>query len=243
MDPDSPSAKEHRTVTRITTILETVAGAEGGVRLRDVVDVLDAPKSSVYGLVQGLAAVGYLEEREGVYRMGPAVTMLLSPNRSALISAARPALEHLRRQFDETVTLAVRVGYSTVYLDSVESSRPIRYSAPLRQRRPLYPTSAGKCLLAFMPPNLRGSYLVSAVDEGERGAVVAELAQVREEGVAYNRGDTLPDVTAAGAIVLLGDRPVAAVACAGPTNRMAGGLDAVGRAVRSTADDIARRIS
>lgn len=243
MDPASASAKEHRTVTRITTILETVAAAEGGVRLRDVVDVLDAPKSSVYGLVQGLAAVGYLEEREGVYRMGPAVTMLLSPNRSALISAARPVLEGLRRRFDETVTLAVRVGYSTVYLDSVESSRPIRYSAPLRQRRPLHPTSAGKCLLAFMPPNLRGSYLVSALEESDRGAVTDELSLIREEGVAYNRGETLPDVTAAAAIVLLGDRPVAAVACAGPTNRMAEELAVVGRAVRSAADDIAHRLA
>jgi len=242
-EPESASTKEHRTVTRVTTILETVAASEGGARLRDLVGVLDAPKSSVYGLVQGLAAVGYLEERDGVYRLGPAVAMLLSPNRSALTAAARPVLERLRDRFDETVTLAVRVGYSTVYLDSVESNRLIRYSAPLRRRRPLYPTSGGKCLLAFMPPSLRGGYLAGLASGEERTAIEDELAEIRRTGVAYNRGETLPDVAAAAAIVQLGERPVAAVACAGPLNRMADQLGLVGEEVLTAAKDIAHRLA
>ncbi len=242
-EPEPTSAKEHRTVTRMTTILETAAASEGGARLRDLVDIVDAPKSSVYGLVQGLAAVGYLEERDGVYRLGPAVSMLLSPNRSALTAAARPVLERLRDRFDETVTLAVRVGYSVVYVDSVESNRVIRYSAPLRQRRPLYPTSSGKSLLAFTPPSLRGGYLASIAEGDARAAIDDELAAVRRTGVAYNRGETLPDLAAAAAAVQVGQRPVAAVSCAGPLNRMVDQLDLVGEEAVTAAKDIAHRLA
>lgn len=232
-------AKEHRTVSRVMTILETVAGDPHGVRLSVLCGVLDAPKSSVFSLVKGLVASGYLTESEGVYQLGPAVGALLAMPRPSLIDVARPGMQDLRARFDETVMLATAVGNSLVYLVSVESTQAIRYSAPLRRRRPLYPPSTGKCLLAFMPPRRRASYLRELIGDPEAlPAIEAELESVRASGLAFNRGETVPDVSAAAAIVRVGGRPTASLAVAGPSVRLGPRLDEVGDAVRDAAQTI-----
>lgn len=238
---DAP--KEHRTVSRITTILELVAAEPHGARLASLAAALDAPRSSIHGLVKGLLAVGYLREDDGGYVLGPAVSALLAPGRPALPALARPGMQRLQQQFDETVMLAVPVGDSVVYLDAVESSQLIRYSAPRRQRRPMYPTSTGKCLLAHATPQRRESYLRRHIANDRRRAQVRrELAAAREAAVAFNRGETLPDVSAVASIVLSAGKPVAALAIAGPTTRMEGKLDEAAAAVLAAARAIAREL-
>ncbi|POX38012.1 hypothetical protein C3486_25230 [Streptomyces sp. Ru73] len=235
--------KEHRTVTRVMTILETAA-AHSGVRLNALCEVLDAPKSSVHGLVGGLVASGYLVEHDGGYALGPAVAALLSAPPPALADLARPAMERLREEFDETVMLAGPVGDTVVYLQVVESRQVIRYSAPLRTRRPLYPTSTGKVVLAHRSPARRDAYLRDRLpDAGRRAEVAEELSRVAAEGVAYNRGETLPDVSAAAGGVFQHGRLVACLAVAGPTARIAPHLDAIARTVRTTAAELSQRLA
>ncbi|MBE9375902.1 IclR family transcriptional regulator [Saccharopolyspora sp. HNM0983] len=232
-------AKQHRTVSRVTTILETVAADPRGVRLSALAEVLDAPKTSVHGLVKGLVATGYLREQQGCYLLGPAVGALLSSPDAQLAAAAHPQMQRLRDRFDETVMLAVLVGDSVVYLDSLESGQLIRYSAPLRTRRPVYPTSTGKCLLAHQPTARRDAYLDEHVDPADRERVRRELDEIAAEGVSRNRGETVPDVTAMAGIVLA-RRATASVAIAGPTERVSAHLDAMAGEVRETCARIAR---
>lgn len=238
---DSP--KQHRTVNRVTTILELVAADPHGARLATLATALDAPRSSVHGLVQGLLAVGYLRESGGAYEVGPAVNALLTPGRPALPALARPGMRRLRARFDETVMLAVAVGDSVVYLDSIESSQLIRYSAPRRQRRPMYPTSTGKCLLAHAPQHRRESYLRRHIaDEQRRADIHRELDEARVASVAFNRGETLPDVSAVAGIVLRAGKPAAALAIAGPTTRMDAKLDDAAVAVLDVARELSREL-
>src|SRR5215475_8472440 len=189
----TPIAGEHRTVSRVTTILERVAATQTGVRLAELAAVLDAPRSSVHGLVKGLVATGYLREEDGAYVIGPAVGALLMAAPPALDLTARPEMEKLHRQFDETVMLASPVGDSVVYTDAIESTRVIRYSASLHSRRPLYPTSAGKCILAFAPARTRENYLTAHIEPDRRERVRRELTEIAVAGVAANRGETEPD--------------------------------------------------
>ena len=242
MDPTQVTAREHRTVTRVVKILELVAGSTKPVRLAEVADVLGAPKTSAHGLVKGLVATGYLRERPGGYVIGPAVSTLLGTVESPLGEAARPLLEKLRAAFDETVILSAQVGSSVVYLDMVESSQFIRYAAPLRQRRPIYPTSTGKCFLAQMPAARRDAILEQFVsDPGRLVEVRAELELARVEGVAYNRAETVPDVSAAASLVPVpGGGPVA-IAVVGPTNRVEPRLAEIADAVRAIAKEAAAR--
>lgn len=119
-----------------------------------------------------MVATGYLREEDSAYVIGPAVGALLIAAPPTLDLTARPEMEKLHRQFDETVMLASQVGDSVVYTDAIESTRVIRYSAPLHTRRPLYPTSAGKCILAFAPARMRENYLATHISEPEQRDLV-----------------------------------------------------------------------
>lgn len=233
------AAKEHRTVSRVTTILESVASRRG-VRMQELTEILDAPKSSVFGLVKGLVATGYLTEDRGAYHLGPALASLLTSADPDIASAARPGLEQLRDAFNETSMIGTRVGESVTYLAAVESTQPIRYSAPLRVRRPLYPPSAGKVLLAHWSPSRREIYLRSIMDSVDAvRAAQTELDTVREQGVAFNRGETLPDVSATARPVIVGTEVVAAIAVAGPTIRIADRLPEIADALMDVAQSVA----
>ncbi|MFD9958152.1 IclR family transcriptional regulator [Amycolatopsis sp. NPDC058986] len=236
------AAREHRTVSRVTGILESVA-REGGARMHELAATLDAPKSSVFGLVKGLVSTGYLVEDSGVYRLGPALANLSPAGKPDIVAAARPSLEDLRAEFDETATLSVGVGDALIYLDTVESGQLIRYSPPLRVRRPLYPPSAGKVLLAYLPERRRETYLASVLPEDRIPAARAELDLVRADGVAFNRGETLPDVSAAARPVLIGGGPVAVIAVAGPTSRILDRLPAIAEALIDATAAVAGRLS
>lgn len=234
--------KEHRTVSRVTSILEIAASSENGVRLADFTAALDAPRSSIHSLVKGLVANGYLREDAGTYVIGPAVGALLAAPRQPIDRAARPSMEALQREFNETVMLSFLVGDALVYTDVVESSHMIRYSAPLRTRRPLYPTSSGKCFLAYSNESFREWYLDTHLgDEQSKERVRAELAQVREAGVAINSGQTLPDVSGV-AVPVFGDGQLLSVmAIAGPTSRLATRLDDFAAAAKTQAQEISGR--
>lgn len=217
-------SKEHRTVRRVTTILEAVATGSGDVRLATLAGVLDAPKSSVHGLVQGLIAAGYLIDDDGAYHLGPAARVLLHvPDHASLADRAHPAMVRLRDRFDETVTLGEPVGDSVVYIHTVESAQHVRYSPPLRERRPLYPTAMGKLVLAHMSPRRRTTHL-AAFGPSERDRVLDELAEIRTTGVAYDRAESVPGLSAVGAPITAAGAVVACVTIAGPTDRVAGHL-------------------
>jgi DNA-binding IclR family transcriptional regulator len=236
-------AKEHRTVSRVTTILERVAAAATGVRLAELAAVLDAPRSSVHGLVKGLVATGYLREEDGAYVLGPAVSALLMAAPPTLDLIARPAMEKLHRQFDETVMLASPIGDSVVYTDAIESTRVIRYSAPLHTRRPLYPTSAGKCILAFAPARTRENYLTTHFPEPDRRELVRrELTEIAVTGIAANRGETEPDDSGIASPILISDQLAAVICISGPTARILDRLDEIAVATRDAAHDITEHL-
>ena len=229
-------------MSRVTTILEAIARDGRGIRLTDLAKLLGAPKSSVHGLTKGLVATGYLIELDGTYTLGPAVGALLTRAQPTLLEAAQPAMVELQQEWDETVALCSLVGGSVVYVDLVESSQALRYSAPLRTRRPLYPTSAGKCFLAHMRASRVDAYL-AAYSARDRASIWAELAEVRTRGVAYNRGETVPDVTALASPIMVAGRPVACLNVAGPTARMEGKLDGVTVSLQSVTQRAAQRLS
>ncbi|KAM9863683.1 IclR family transcriptional regulator [Leucobacter sp. BZR 635] len=214
-------AKPHRTVSRVTDVLEMVASAgSDGLRLMDIADQLAAPRSSTHGLVKGLEAQGYLTERNSRYTLGNAIGSLLSPRAGAETEATRDAMLALQAQFNETVMLGVRVGDNVVYLHSLESLQLVRYSAPLRVRRPLYPTSSGRCFLAFATDGDRDRYLQANVEAAQVPALLDELAEIRESYVAVNQGDTVADVYGVSAPIFDASGIARTLSVAGPKHRL-----------------------
>jgi DNA-binding IclR family transcriptional regulator len=237
------SSGSHRGVQRIAQILEAAAARPAGIRLVEIASLLDAPRSSVHSLLKGLVNVGYLEELEGRYCIGAGLHTLLAPNQTAwIVDLARNDVSRLSREIGETALLGTQVGDSIVYVLQVESNQSIRYTAKVGERRTLYPTSIGKLFVAAMTDDRLTRYLASRPDL-DPAAVREEIAEVREVGVAYNRGETVVGVTAAAAPILdAKDALVAAISVVGPVYRMTDDLTRIGAEVSYVAQKISSRV-
>ncbi|MGX9229717.1 IclR family transcriptional regulator domain-containing protein [Streptomyces albus] len=98
-------------------------------------------------------------------------------------------------------------------------------------------------MLAHRPESRRAACLEALLaDPAARERAHDELRRVRAEGVAFNRGETLPDVSAAARPVLVAGTVRAVVAVAGPTSRIAARLETVADGLRDAVRTVAARL-
>jgi DNA-binding IclR family transcriptional regulator len=235
---------EHRTAARTMSILENVlASSPHGLKLGEVAESIQAPKSSVHGLAKGLVTIGYLREENGRYLPGPAIAHFLAARSSVLPAAYHHALEQLSTQWGETAMLGVLVGDSVVYIDKVASRFLVRADIPLHVRRPLWPGSSGKCFLAFMDAHHSEAYLRrSNLAPSEAEHARAELEKIRRNGFAINDGAVDPEFIGIASPVILGQAPVEiSIAMGGPSVRVRDHLHEMTQSVVEMAKVMATR--
>ena len=152
-------------------------------------------------------------------------------------AAYHHALEQLSKAWNETAILATLAGDSVINIDAVQPNQMIRASPPVHERRPMWPGSYGKVFLAFMDPRRRDAYLRRKhKDPAEQRRILAELKTIRETGVAFNRGETIPDLYGvASPITIAGIDVTLAIGLAGPASRMSEHLDGIAETVLDTA--------
>lgn len=233
---------EHRTVSRVMSILELVVSHEPyGLRLADLAEAISAPKSSIHGLTRGLVATGYLREERGRYVQGAALAGLLSVGGDQMPTGYHRTLEELSRRWDETAVIATTAGNSVINLDVVESTNVIRAHPPLRERRPMWPGSYGKCFLAHMEPKRQASYINQYTDdEDERAAILREIGEIRSTRVAFNTGETDPQLFGVASPILSADGGTVnfCIGLAGPRARMPEDLSEIADSVRAAAESL-----
>ncbi|MFV0457387.1 MAG: IclR family transcriptional regulator [Actinomycetales bacterium] len=238
---ESAPAAEHRTVARVMSILElVVANDPDGMRLGQLAEAIDAPKSSVHGLAKGLVATGYFREEDGRYLLGPAISSVLAVGPSAVRTICRPALEYLAREWNETAMLASLVGESVVYLDAVQAEAFIRAAPQINRRMTIWPRSSGRCFLAHMESRKLEAFLKRNKDAPQDTPELrAELAQIRENNFAINTDVSNADRLGIASPIRFGNRPVTfAIALAGPRDRMERRIDEITRSVVEAAEAI-----
>ena len=141
----------HRTVDRIADILEHIARAPQPQGLTEISKAIGAPVSSTQSLVNGLAAAGYLEERNKTFRLG------LAPYLLSTLAGSRPVDQVTHEMLEDVVAetgyiavLATLVGDNVYYIDYACSDKKFEYLAQNRLRRPPLETSAGWAILSGM---------------------------------------------------------------------------------------------
>jgi len=138
--------------------------AEGGL-LRELAARADLPKSTVHRLLGDLVALGYVrqEPEGGRYLLTARMFEMGSANlgRMDLVTLARPYLDRLAKELEETVHLVVRDGGDVVYVYKAEAGH-LRLSSRLGLRVPMYCTGVGKAILSTMPRTAAEGVLSSA---------------------------------------------------------------------------------
>lgn len=124
--------------------------------------------------------------------------------RLALRDIARPFMERLAADTQETVNLSVMQGGGIVIVDKIDSPHPVRAETFVGLRAPIHCSATGKAIVAYERPESLDALLPERLQRHtgatitDRGEFAKELAQVRRLGWAKNREEWRPGVCAAG---------------------------------------------
>lgn len=135
-------------------VLEALAGSERPLGLQEVAVRARIPKTTAFRLLATLQSRGFVERTaEGSYHPGLRLIQFARTTGSIedLRRAAQPFLQRLHRLSEETVNLAKWHEGQVVYVDTLPSSRPLRFVEAPGTMAPLHATALGKAVMAQLP--------------------------------------------------------------------------------------------
>ncbi|MFB6982746.1 IclR family transcriptional regulator [Streptomyces scopuliridis] len=200
-------------VTRALDILELFLEGDGTLSAPDVIRELQLPRTTVHELLTTLAARSYLAAvpgQPGRFRLGVRSYQLGSRYAEQLDLAAEGG--HVAREIaetcDETVHVAILEETDVIYIAKVDSTHAVRMVSAAGRRLPAHCTSVGKMLLASLPAaelenRIAGREFTAMTPASITDPEVlrAELAGIRERGVAVEHRESNPDVSCVAAPV------------------------------------------
>lgn len=154
----------------------------------------------------------------------------------------------LRSETGETVLLAARDGNEVVYLDTLVSTKGVRYSAYAGERRPVYAISSGKAILSALPDDdLRAE--LEAMDYSEAAShsitdpdeLFRTITESRRRGWFLNATEFTPEVSGVGMLLEVVGQKIG-LSVAGPNYRMEGRHEEIAAALGRTIDAIYAQI-
>ena len=218
------------TVLKSLDLLECLANSDKPLTAPEIAKKCKMSRPTAYRLLATLQSRGYVTNKEHEYSLG---TKILSLSRVILESLdlaneAYPYLRHLSQLSGETTYVSILDGTEILYINKVESTQSIRLNCTLGARNPLYCTSMGKSILAYLPEDERDSLLgqiqlrpfteKTIVDKHE---LLDVIAVVRQRGYAIDDQEIEDEVNCVGAPIFnhMG-YPFAAMSIAGPAFRL-----------------------
>lgn len=220
-----------------------------GYSLTELSDSTGIHKATALRLLSALQETGLIDRGSDMrFRIGPRLIELASTyvDDLDLVEQARPILQRLAADTQETVHLGMPSGRSIVYVDKIESTQSLRMVSRIGGLNPLHCTALGKALLASGDE----SYLASILDGGlerrtpntitDEKALRAELIAIRGRGYAVDREETRLGIRCVGAEIKdRRGRVVGAMSISGPAVRIGEEkLQELGLMVRRAADEV-----
>lgn len=219
-----------QTVSRALALLDLVAVNATPLTASQLASKAGLARTTALRLLTTLTTAGYLDQLPGKgFVLGFKATRMsrLGAAEEALARRARPLLEELLRQVDDTVGLSVPVGGNLLELVQLDPPHPIRQMSYAQESFPLHCTSNGKLLLALLEPQELESYLSAPLERRTRRTLVdpaalrAELAHIRALGYGTCHEELYEDINGvSGAILGEAGRPLAFVSVSGPSFRL-----------------------
>ncbi|MFC7319840.1 IclR family transcriptional regulator [Halobacillus campisalis] len=141
-----------QSVVRAAHILQLVANSDHPITINQLSEETNLNRTTVWRLLETLEFLHYVERdlpTKG-YQLGYAPYRLFSKNNMylSLIRKARPLLEKLRDEINETVLLSVPKHNGTLTIDQIDAPHSIRPINLVNRLLPSHCTSNGKLLLS-----------------------------------------------------------------------------------------------
>lgn len=236
-------------------ILDQLGETSRGLRLNEILQRVDLPKSTVHRILRTLVDLGAVvhRPREATYRIGPGMAVysrhVVSVD-TGLLGLFYALAEPLRDTCDETIQLGVLTGTEITFIAHVDTSQPVRLCTRVGRRLPAHASAAGKASLAFCGADEVNAVLATGLPAVTRSTVTdperfrAELAEVRAGGYATEREEAAANLSCFAAPVFRGDGSVlaAVTACIANNAVPADRADQLAAAVVRTAAEMSRQL-
>jgi IclR family acetate operon transcriptional repressor len=226
---DNPSFL--KVVGKAFEVLEATAQAKDGSRISDLARTLGQPKATVYRIFYTLQELGYVEkDATDVYRLTARIKggFTHDVGREVLSRVARPHMERLLVQFEQTVNLAVLDDHRVFYLEILEGLRSIRMAATTHTYEALHTPALGKAMLAFFEPGQAEELLsqtsftmLTPKTVPSLPSLMKQLVKFRKQGYALDDEEVeLGARCVAAPIFNAQGKPWAAISISGPVSHI-----------------------
>jgi IclR family KDG regulon transcriptional repressor len=235
------------TILRLFKINKT----EWGVT--EIARELDMQKSTVYRLLATMQEFGFVRKCEDgiTYRLGLSLFELGSVVSNSFVfrDIADSYMHKLSERCGESVHLGVLSDNEVMSIEGVESQSPLKSTIIVGKRAPLYCTSIGKALLAFLPESERKEIIKNIHFEKfteqtivDPQALEDELELTRKHGYAIDNMEHDFGITCVAAPIFgYGGALVGSLSVSGPSVRLTPErLPEYSELVMATAQDISK---
>ncbi len=199
-------------VKKAFIILDAISKSSQGLKISEISTSMAISKSTVHGITAALEERGAIirDSISKKYTIGITLMELgkAAYERIDFKNIAKPVMEELMEQCQESVFLGIRNGNTVTVVDIVESKRDFKITSPIGTSLPLMAAATGKIFLSLMEPEDLKKYLHSnplvrytphTITDPDLYA--KELNNVRKNGVSTDDEEYLSGVRAVAALI------------------------------------------
>lgn len=243
-----------QSVDRAAQILKCFSESRPELRLTEISSKLGLNKSTVHGIITTLKYHGLIDQDEKTqkYRLGTYLMKLgdLVSNSIDIVYIARPYIEDICNQVEETVHLGTLDNLEIVYIDKIESTQSMRISTYRGARNPAYCTGIGKAMMAYLNREFLNNVLPEKLTRYTPNTICSkeellkELDKIRETGFAFDNEERSVGLFCVAVPIFnhLG-KVNYALSVSGPKVRMNGAkIERTKRLLKKAADEISHKI-
>ncbi|MDO9085245.1 MAG: IclR family transcriptional regulator [Anaerolineaceae bacterium] len=243
-----------RAVERALDVLLCFSSETPELSMTQISEMIGINKSTVHRLLATLQAKRFVERdvATGLYSPGNRLIQLafLTLEKNDLHEIAAPYMQRLNDMHLETITLSILDDKDMVYIAVLESPQRVKLAAKPGQRLPAFCTASGKVVIAYSPEDVvqlifeEGFRKYTSSTISTRETMLHILDLVRQRGFAYSEQEYEEGINAVAAPILdKKNRPLAAIAVAGPTYRLpVERMMEIGPTVAAVAKEISKEI-
>ncbi|MYL36397.1 IclR family transcriptional regulator [Halobacillus litoralis] len=199
--------KMSKTLTKALQLLGLFTEETPYWRLDRMSEASHLPKATVFRLMKALEDEGFIQRvniyQNGVliegemYQLGTRLIELghMVSNRLEVRGLALPHMRKLQQKFGESVQLIIMDQDEAIYIEKVESDKPVRLYTKIGRRAPLYAGACPRTLLSFLPDQEirrilrqeKKQYASQTMVDDE--AIMEKVRETRERGYSYSQSE------------------------------------------------------
>lgn len=221
-----------QSVDRAFSILEVISQYQDGLGISEISEKVGLHKSTVHRLLGTLIYKGFVIQDDQTNRYKISLKLYEIGVRKIadvdILKVSRSYTSALMEIFNEVVHLVIRDHNEIIYIDKVEADNTIRMASTIGRRSPLYCTSVGKVILAYLQDEeVRNIWETSTIIKLTDHTIVdfnhllVELEKIRSLGYAEDDEENEFGVRCIAAPVFNSHGLVeGAISISGPTTRV-----------------------